>query len=174
MEKYQYRSLQNKNKKHQDTGVYHIQESKIIVPIYKNDIAPIILEKIEKNSDAIFIYINLKIYNKICSDLGLEEEKINWSVIIAHHLPMWISLKCGSSFINLTKYNVNGFLNEFFTHMPFIKLRFYYGLRMNFGHGFDKELKSKDYTHNDYARFRLKEQLKYEIIDKLSKIEVIK
>lgn len=169
-----------KVKKIKKVGLKFINESKIVVPLHRGiltDVARRHLEKVcknlNRNQNSPFIFVNLQELNRSIQSENPEEPPIKWINIISQHLPKWIIIKAGDRYEILTRSRVNGWINEYFVYMPFVQQRLWSGLNVPFGAGFDKELEAKDYKVNDYAKCRLKEQFKYEVVDKLFEIEII-
>jgi len=167
-------------KKVQKRGLESIKTSKIIIPFYKNSLTDAAKKRLEDKARSYnndpndpFIFCNLYELNKEVKSDDPDFTPITWCDVLKHHLPKWVIIKTNGLYENLTRERVNLLIAEFFKYMPFVQQRLWTALKIPFGAGFDKELEANDYKKNDYARCRLKEQLKFEVIDKLLDVEII-
>jgi len=166
-------------KKIHKEGLKSIKTSKIVVPLYKREMPNDMREELEgrakaygKNPDSDFISVRLYEFNTILSKKLPHIRSISWGEILNYHLVKWIIVKTNGIFDKLTKSRINLLVEEYFVYMPFILQRMHPNDNRPFGLGFDKELEEKDYKVNDYARYRVKEAFKIQIVDPLMNIEI--
>ena len=157
-----------------------IKKSRIVVPFYRYTLSEEVQKELEleakshgKSTNSDFLFANLDKLNKSIARKNPNLPLLSWGDILNHHLVKWVIIKTGGEFESLTRKKVNKLVSEYFTYMPFITQRMWRSINVPFGAGFDKELQDKDYKRNDYARYRLKEQFKHELIDKLMEVELI-
>lgn len=167
-------------KKVERSGLKSIKASRIVVPFFKSVLSECARKHLEnaarshrKDPNGPFIFANLYDLNRSIQKENPEETLITWMDIIHQHFPKWIIVKSLGQYEKTTRERVNEWIGEYFTYMPFVQQRLWSAVKVPFGSGFDKELEAKDYKINDYAMCRLKEQLKFEVIDKLCEIEII-
>jgi len=167
-------------KKVHKEGLKSIKTSKIVVPLYKKEMLPEMIVELEKRAKAYgknsaddFIVVRLYEFNQIVSKKIPGSPIITWGDVVNYHLVKWLIVKTNGIFDNLTRQRINTLLESYFVYMPFILQRMNPNDNIPFSDGFDKELETRGYRINDYARHRVREAFKIQVVDPLMEIEII-